>query len=601
MFHIMKSERSSFGEFTSIFSRSFGAYKPRIAFLMLIGFVGGLLGSIGISAIIPLFSFVVGADTSTATDTVTRVLRALFDFFGVGFTLPHVIAFIILLFLFKTVFTLLASYLTGRIVFHYQEEARMMLLRQTFESRWPFLLTQKIGHLDTLLMKNVEKSTLLLEHVSLALTLLTSVLASIIVALNISTSVTFSIFGLGALMFLVLRSLPRRIEQISIRLESLYREVAHHVNESILGMKIIKARGSEEAVINVARPYMEGIARASIKIRLVLAIPSSLLEPMSIILIVGVFLFQRDTPGFSLAALAAVMYVVKQIFTSMVQLQTYILSFRELSPYARNILAYKDATLANKEVNHGVAPFSFKHILEFRNVRYTHAGGKEVLCDVSFGIKKGELVGLIGPSGAGKTTLVDLLLRLFVPVSGGIFVDGVSALNISEKNWRARIGYVPQEVFLRNATIAENIKFYDATVSDEAMIEAAKLANIYDFIESLPEKWNTQVGERGVLLSGGQKQRIGIAMALAQKPEIVIFDEATSALDNESEAQVKRAMDNMRGRVTVLAIAHRISTIIDADRIIALEGGRVIEDGSPKELLARPNSYLQKIQEITKQ
>lgn len=581
-------------EFISIFSKSYGVYKIEIITLSVIGFIGGLLGGIGVSAVIPLFSFVADSGIS-AVDPITRAMKVVFSFFGVTFTLGHIAFFIIILFIFKGVFMILASYITGRIVLHYQEMTRVMLLRQTLESGWSYLLSQKLGHLETVLMKNVEKSTLLLEHLSLGLMLLTTTLAYIVVAFNISAPVTLSIFGITFVMFCLFRKFPSRIEQVSIRLESLHREIAHHINESILGMKIIKARGVEDVVVGAGRPYVEGITQESLKIRIFRAIPASFLEPVSVILVIGIFLFERGTPGFSIASLAAVIYVVKQIFSYAVQLQTYVFSIRELIPFARMVLFYEEATLLNRESKQGSAEFSFNDELQFKNLVFMHAGGKEVLRDVSFSIKKGELVGLIGSSGAGKTTLVDLFLRLFTADSGGIFVDGVNATAISLKNWRAHIGYVPQEVFLRNATIAENIKFYDETITEESMIEAAKLANIYDFIEGLPHKWDTKVGERGVMLSGGQKQRIGIAMALARKPEIIIFDEATSALDNESEAEVKRAMENMRGRVTVLAIAHRITTIIDADRIIALGEGRVVEEGKPKELLARPNSYLRKI------
>lgn len=590
----------TFTKFIDVFSESFGKYKPEIITLSLIGFMNGILGGIGISAVIPLFSLV-SSPGVVGQDMISNTMQTFFGFFGVAFTLGHIVVFVVLLFVCKAVFSLYASYLTGRIVLNYQEKTRMTLLRQTLSSGWPHLLTQKLGHLETILLKNVEKSTLLLEHTSLALMTMMTAIAYIIIAFKISMSVTLSLFVFSAGVSFALRSFPRRIEQFSARLESYFRNLSHYVNESILGIKMIKARGVEEPVVDAGRIYVEGITRESLKIRMVNALPGSLLEPASIILVVVIFLFERNSPAFSIVALGAVIYIIKQIFTYLVQLQTYIFSIRELTPYARAILLYQDAMTQHVLESGGREDFEFREKLDFRDVYFTHASGKVVLKGTSFCIKRGELIGLIGPSGAGKTTLVDLILRLFVPDRGGIFLDGRNISEINGKMWHSRVGYVPQEVFLLNGTIAENIRFYDDSISDDAIIEAAKLANIYDFVESLPKKWDTEVGERGVLLSGGQKQRIGIAMALARRPEIIILDEATSALDNESESQVKEAMQNMRNKVTVIAIAHRITTIINADRILVLENGRVVEEGSPKELLGRPDSYLVKMQQIAKE
>jgi ABC-type multidrug transport system fused ATPase/permease subunit len=206
------------------------------------------------------------------------------------------------------------------------------------------------------------------------------------------------------------------------------------------------------------------------------------------------------------------------------------------------------------------------------------------------------MVGFIGPSGAGKTTVADLMLRLFEPTEGKITLDGVPAQEIRLEDWRRHMGYVAQDVFLLNATIEENIRFYREDVTREDIERAAKQANIYDHIMSLPEGFSAAVGDRGVMLSGGQRQRIALARALVSRPSVLILDEATSALDHESEALIQEAIEALHGSVTVVLIAHRPSTILGADRIIVLEGGRVSEEGTPAQLLRRPDSYFARMQ-----
>ena len=222
------------------------------------------------------------------------------------------------------------------------------------------------------------------------------------------------------------------------------------------------------------------------------------------------------------------------------------------------------------------------------------------MSNVNFSLKKGEMVGLIGPSGAGKTTIVDLILRLFDPTEGKILIDGDDIKNLDIKDWRKNIGYVSQDIFLQNDTISNNIKFYNDDISEQDIIEGAKMANIYDFINNLPNKFQTIIGERGVLLSGGQRQRIIIARILARKPKLLILDEATSALDNESEIQVQKVIENLKGKITALVIAHRLSTIINSDRLLVIDKGKIVEQGKPQELLEDKESYFYKVYNIRK-
>ena len=230
--------------------------------------------------------------------------------------------------------------------------------------------------------------------------------------------------------------------------------------------------------------------------------------------------------------------------------------------------------------------------IKFENVNYKYEDSNEyVLKNINLNVKAGEIVAFVGKSGSGKTTLVNLLARFFNTDEGTVKVNGVNIKNIPLKNYRNKFAIVPQETFLFGGTIKENISF-GKEVTDEEIISAAKMANAYNFIqEDLPNKFETEVGERGALLSGGQKQRIAIARALIKNPEIMILDEATSALDSESEKLVQEALDSLMEGRTTFVIAHRLSTIVRADKIVVMENGEIKEMGTHSELIAMNGIY----------
>ena len=230
--------------------------------------------------------------------------------------------------------------------------------------------------------------------------------------------------------------------------------------------------------------------------------------------------------------------------------------------------------------------------IKFENVNYKYDDSNEyVLKNINLDVKAGEIVAFVGKSGSGKTTLVNLLARFFNTDEGSITVNGVNIKNIHLDTYRNKFAIVPQETFLFGGTIKENISF-GKEVTDEEIISAAKMANAYNFIqEDLPNKFETEVGERGALLSGGQKQRIAIARALIKNPEIMILDEATSALDSESEKLVQEALDSLMEGRTTFVIAHRLSTIVRADKIVVMENGEIKEMGTHSKLIAMNGIY----------
>jgi len=578
-------------------NQAFGKYKLQIIILIVLGFVNGLLGGIGINAIIPLFSFIVDGGAGE-TDVISQYIEKFFLFFNISFTLKYLLVFIILLFALKAAVLVFSSYVSIRITSNYKEKTRASLLNKILKSNWPHLIKQKLGHLEVVLMTNVENSTGLLSQIGIIIMTITSLIAYSVVAINISLKITLITFAFGALLFAFFKPIVSRVRKLAYESEKINRETAHHINENILGMKTVKVMAVGDKVFEIGRNYFKKITSISIKSFVLGIFTGSLMEPISIIFIAIVFAFSYKTSNFNFAALVTVIYLIKQIFMYIHQIQKQLLGMNSTVPYVRSVLDYETQAIQNEEINNGKDDFIFNKRLVFKNVNFFYNNKNNVLKNVDFKINKGEMVGLIGPSGSGKTTIVDLILRLFDPVNGKILLDGKDIKNINLMEWRNNIGYVSQDIFLMNDTIANNIRFYNNSITDKEIEKATKAANIYDFIQSCPEGFNTVVGERGATLSGGERQRIIIARALARKPKLLILDEATSALDNESEIKIKQAINNFKRKITVFVIAHRLSTVVNSDRLIVLENGRIVEQGAPDELLKDKESYFSKVYNI---
>jgi subfamily B ATP-binding cassette protein MsbA len=231
--------------------------------------------------------------------------------------------------------------------------------------------------------------------------------------------------------------------------------------------------------------------------------------------------------------------------------------------------------------------------VEFEHVDFKYEDGEYVLKDICIKTEPGQIVALVGRSGAGKTSIVNLIPRFYDPNAGRVLIDGVDIKTVRQTALRRQIAMVLQDTFLFNGTVRENIRYGKLNATDEEIIEAAKAANAHEFIGVMPQGYDTEIGERGIKLSGGQKQRLAIARAILAEPRILILDEATSSVDSESEYLIHRAMDRLMEGRTTFVIAHRLSTIKNADQIITLEHGQVTEIGDHKSLLDQDGVYSQ--------
>jgi len=572
----------------------FRRYRWQFVLMTGLGFLAGIFGSIGIGAMIPLFSFVTNGQ-AVGNDPISQTISQVFLTINLPFTLPLLLTLMVLLFILKALTTFFASFMSVKFSSQYEKDMRANMFDKIVSSSWLHLIEQKPGYIDRVLMNDVTSSSSVLTYISNIILALASLTTYIIVAMNISMPITLTTLLVGAIIFFALKPLFYRTRKITEKMTRTEKTAAQRILEALFGMKIIKSLNAEKKVIQLAEIDFKDLEHRRIQSAIYHNILGSFMEPIGITFIAVIFLFSYRLPVFNVAAFAAIVYMVQKMFSFIQAIQGKINAINGVMPYLQVMLGYWEEALKNQETDESANVFSFKDKIELKDVSFAYNKDASVLKNLNLEIKKSEMVGIIGPSGGGKTTTVDLMLRLFAPGSGEILVDGKNINTINLKSWRRNIGYVAQDIFLINNTIENNIKFYDDSISHEQVVEAAKMANIYDFIESLPEGFQTQVGERGIKLSGGQRQRIALARTLVRKPEILILDEATSSLDSDSEAMIQNSIKVLRGKTTIIVIAHRLSTVQNADKLYAIDNGEIIESGTPMELLDKKDSYFSKV------
>jgi len=289
------------------------------------------------------------------------------------------------------------------------------------------------------------------------------------------------------------------------------------------------------------------------------------------LVMVNAFMLQLFIP---LSALGIIYRQIKYTLADM----DLVFKLLELEPEIEDSTHAKELNIKGGEVR-------------FEQVDFSYQDERKILHDVDFTIPAGKTVAVVGFSGSGKSTLVRLLFRFYDTIKGRILIDGQELKSVTQDSLRSAIGIVPQDTVLFNETILYNIQYGNLDASENDVKQAAKMAHIYDFIESLPDGWNTMVGERGLKLSGGEKQRVAIARTILKKPPILLFDEATSSLDTATEQAIQKTLREISSNTTTLIIAHRLSTVVDADMILVMEAGKIVERGSHQELISKKGSY----------
>lgn len=375
------------------------------------------------------------------------------------------------------------------------------------------------------------------------------------------------------------------------------------LQETISGVKIVKAFGMENYENKKFMDETGLFFKTVLKKVRIQNISSPATEFIAII--VGVIIIYYggilvlDEKSIKASEFLGFLFAVFQMIPPMKKMATINNKIQTSIAAADRVFEVLDVEPAIKNISNPISKSSFEDKIVFRNVSFSYDDSDEsVLKNVSITAKKGEIIALVGSSGAGKTTFVDLIPRFYDPISGSISVDGIDTKNILIDDLRKLMGIVTQETILFNESIRNNIAYGLVNFPLEKIIEVAKIANAHKFIMELPNGYDTIIGEQGTKLSGGQRQRLSISRALLKNPPIMIFDEATSALDNESEMLVQQAIERLMNERTTFVIAHRLSTIRNADKILVLDKGEIVQQGKHEELLKDENGIYNKLYEL---
>jgi len=370
-------------------------------------------------------------------------------------------------------------------------------------------------------------------------------------------------------------------------------EMTSVLADTIPGIRVVKAFAQEQKEIERFRRANERVLAANDRVNFAWSLFDPvmiLLTDLGVLVIWGFAVYQIWHRNITVGVLAAFLQYIGRFYARLDSMSRIITAAQRAGAATQRVFAILDRKSTVPEPARPVHPGRLRGAIEFRDVTFRY-GSRTVLSNVNLKIEPGEMIGLVGPSGAGKTTMINLICRFFDVAEGAILVDGVDIRSFPVEEYRRNIGIVLQEPFLFYGTVADNIAYGKPDATRQEIVAAARAARAHEFILRLPEAYDSLVGERGQLLSGGERQRISIARALLIDPRILILDEATSSVDTETEHEIQLALENLiKGRTTI-AIAHRLSTLRRADRLVVIERGRVVEVGSHRELLDRCGPY----------
>lgn len=408
--------------------------------------------------------------------------------------------------------------------------------------------------------------------------------------------VIFIFFPVGAIAISMIMKKTKRIAKQATQEGS---DFISKLNESLQSIKIIQSYCMEKFETKRMKIRLTNLFNLQMKSVKTTTMTTPIIESLSGLIMAGIIIFggwqiangYLTTGGFItfLGAWVSVYKPLKSLLGFRVQLQTALVS-------AERVYEIIDTKPSIKDSDDAIELKNVVGDIEIKNVSFEYEAGKPIIKNLNITIPHGKTIALVGASGGGKTTIVNLIPRFFEPTSGEILIDGVNIKKYTQSSLRKNTSLVSQDIILFDDTIRNNIAYgkgendFD-TVSDEEIFEASKSANAYDFIMNMSEGYNTKIGEKGVRLSGGQKQRISIARAIIKNAPILLLDEATSALDTESEHEVQTALDNLMKNKTTIVIAHRLSTIKNADKIYVIENGEVVESGTHDELIKENGEY----------
>jgi len=559
----------------------------------------GVFEVIGVSAVVPFIAVVVSPEIIFENNYLLQIYNYL-DFKNPTDFILFLGIFLILTILISNLYQALMLWCITYFSQHQEHRLSVRLIDSYLSRPYSFFLLRNSSDLSQNILVEVGRVTSGVFMASLqGLSKIVIVIYLLALLIYVNPMIAFSsALFLGGIYTLIYKFFKKKLHTNGIRQTAAQFALFKAVNESMSGIKDVKLKGSEQEFVSRFSLPASNIAKIIAQKVLISSLPRYFLEVIAfggiIAIIISLISLNGNTnssifPIISLYVMIGyrLMPAFQQIYSSFSELRSNLSAFHNLASEFSQSKVIKNE-LGNQDI------MTFQDKVELNKLSFSYEGSKsQILNELDLTISHNSTVGIIGSTGSGKTTLIDIILGLLSPDSGKILLDG-NEINIKNKyGWQKQIGYVPQSIYLIDDSILSNIAF--AIPNDEVSLEkaeyAAKMANLDSFIKNLPDQYETLVGERGVRLSGGQRQRIGIARALYHNPNILVLDEATSSLDGITEEVIIEAINNLSHKKTIIMIAHRLSTVQGCDIIHLMDGGKIIESGTFDYLMSNSDEF----------
>lgn len=559
--------------------------KFTILVLLIAVIIGSFLELMGVAIFTPFINVIM--DPQSIQDTA--LLNYFYQLLGFTATKDFIAAIagtIIFIYLFKNIFIALEKNWIYKFSYGIQKKISVRLLKAYIKEPYTFHLNKNIAVLQRSLQEDTDLFTKGIIH---AMELVAEIMVCSVMGIFLyieSKSITVIVLVMLIICVGIFTTISRKFSKNLGAQGQVYKgKIYQWVNQSLGGIKELKILNREDYFIDSYEDFFGKYVHVLRINRLIAVLPRYFVEAVCmssllIAILVKMYWGQGNDITTYIPQLAVFAVAAFRLMPAVGKINEHVSNILYTAPSID--LIYHDLKQIEEEPEVKVIEqldWELKEKIQIKNVSYHYPNSEEqVLNQINLTIPKGKTVAFIGPSGAGKTTMVDIILGLLQPQMGKVYADD---LNIHKHQyvWQREIGYIPQVIYLSDDTIRNNIAFgiNAEEINEEAVLEAVKKAQLFEFIENLPDGLDTVVGDRGVRLSGGQRQRIGIARALYHDPEVLVLDEATSALDNETETAVMEAIDNLQGTKTILIIAHRLTTIRNVDVIFEVANGKVVE------------------------
>ncbi|MEG4486434.1 ABC transporter ATP-binding protein [Microcoleus sp. D2_18a_B4] len=572
-------------------------YPGRILLTVVLGFSGALFNGISTTLIVPvLLSFLDHAIELRGAPSLIKTLMYPFEGMPENQRLILMTGAVVLAIFFKNVAsyinTLVATSLTRSLTFDLREAGLRLLLEVDLD----FYSKTKVGDLINRLGGEIGRTASAVGTAIGMFTTSITVLVLVGLLLSISWKLTVTATVLLALVAWANQYIINRSKHFGHLLSEMSKDYSVRVLETITGIRLVKSTGNEEREYQRIKHLIQRREQADFQAQVNYAAIAPINEVVNLIVIILIVFIGRTIFANEIESIATILLTYLLVLFRLIPLISQLNSGRsQFANTSASVEVVNDFLSCEDKpfMLNGSVPYThLRSGIHFNKISFSYPNHKNlVLQGIDLFLPHGTTLALVGTSGSGKSTLADLLPRFYDPTEGHISLDGRDLREFELKSLRQAMGIVSQDTFLFNASVRENIAYARPQATEEEIVEAAKGANAYEFIQLLPDGLETQIGDRGVILSGGQRQRISIARALLQNPEILILDEATSSLDTVSERYVQAAIEKLSCDRTTLVIAHRLSTVQKANKIAVIDRGQVVEMGSHEELLAKGGYY----------